>query len=39
MKEITMLGRLSGTLKFANVTSLLALVFAMGGGAYAIGYE
>jgi hypothetical protein len=31
-----MLERLRGTLKFANVTSVLALVFAMGGGAYAI---
>jgi hypothetical protein len=35
-EEVTMLERLRGTLKFANVTSVLALVFAMGGGAYAI---
>jgi hypothetical protein len=31
-----MLMRLRGALTFANVTSVLALVFAMGGGAYAI---
>jgi hypothetical protein len=35
-KEITMLDRLRGAFRFANVISVLALVFAMGGGAYAI---
>jgi hypothetical protein len=35
-EEVTMLERLRRTLTFANVTSVIALVFAMGGGAYAV---
>jgi hypothetical protein len=35
-EEVTMLERLRGALRFANVTSVLALVVAMGGGAYAM---